>query len=215
MAKPRVHIYLLSRLAFADVTEWRRIIKQLQEGRKSIYWSYKPLRMGAYQLAANRDTGGTRAIYSDVAHLAEKAGGQRCRKANLAALEVFERFFMPNINKAERSFMEGIERPVDFGPMQLIGGPHFSVLDDRNRKRYVYLHPSRWKEEEVAAFCELLTVIVEGRFNSEAASLWFLDLRAQRRHPWTASRKLVRRKCLTAAEFLMAFQAANLAEGGE
>lgn len=85
MAKPKVHIYLLSRLAFADVTDWQNIIKELRTGRKSMYWSYKPMREGAFQMttpkAANRDS-----IYGNVAQLAESAGGGRCRKANVAAL---------------------------------------------------------------------------------------------------------------------------------
>jgi len=54
--KPEVHIYLLSHLAYADVTDWLSIIKQLKTGRKSMFWSYKPLRRGAFEMASKRPT---------------------------------------------------------------------------------------------------------------------------------------------------------------
>src|SRR6266851_8335375 len=98
MAKPIVHIYLLSRLAFADVTDWQKIMKQLREGRKSMFWSYKPLREGAFQMVSEKNEDNN-AIYNSVGLLAERAGGDRCRKANLAALAKFESRFLPQIEK--------------------------------------------------------------------------------------------------------------------
>lgn len=210
MAKPKVHIYLLSRLVFADATDWHAIMKQLRAGRKEMYWSYRPLRQGAYQMASRKHTD-NRVIYDDVAQLAGKAGGDRCRKANLVALETFEDRFLPQIGRAKSNFMESPEQPVDFGQVQLIGGPHFSVTDAGDREKLVYLHPSRWTDEEVIAFCELLTVVGEKRLKASARDIWFLDLRAGERFPWTASKKLVRRKCERAAELLVALQAADLA----
>lgn len=209
MSKPIVHIYLLSRLAFADVTDWQKIIKQLRDGRKSMYWSYKPLRTGAYRLAS-RDGTDPRAIYADVANLAQAAGGERCRSANVAALEAFENIFLPEMTKAKSNFMEGPSLPVDFGAVQLVGGPHFSAVGNGSRDRFVYLHPSRWELDEITAFCELLTVIVEKRFGARAQDILFLDIRNRARIPWPRSRSLVRRKCRQAAEFLVALQGANL-----
>jgi hypothetical protein len=212
MGKPNVHIYLLSRLVFADVTDWQKIMKQLREGRKSMFWSYKPLREGAFQMASDKNADNN-AIYTSVAQLAERAGGDRCRKANLAALAKFENVFLSHIEKVKSNFMGGDEQPVDFGEVQLIGGPHFSVTDAGGKEKWLYLHPSKWTDEEVTAFCELLTVIGEKRYKSNARDIWFLDLRTGERVPWTSSKKLVRRKCEKAAEFLVALQAANLAEG--
>ena len=212
MGKPNVHIYLLSRLVFADVTDWQKIMKQLREGRKSMFWSYKPLREGAFQMASDKNADNN-AIYTSVALLAERAGGDRCRKANLAALAKFENVFLSHIEKVKSNFMGGDEQPVDFGEVQLIGGPHFSVTDAGGKEKWLYLHPSKWTDEEVTAFCELLTVIGEKRYKSNARDIWFLDLRTGERVPWTSSKKLVRRKCEKAAEFLVALQAANLAEG--
>jgi hypothetical protein len=210
--KPTVHIYLLSKLAFADVTDWRRIMRDLRGGRKGMFWSYKPLREGAYRMVAKEDPD-IAAIYADVASLAERAGGDRCRRANVSALKTFESSFLPKIQGAGTSFMSGAEQPVDFGEVRLIGGPHFSVHDIDGDERYVYLHPSNWKEEEVYAFCELLTVVLEGRWDANARDVWFLDLRSGQRVRWNTSKKLVRRKCRQAAEFLVALQSANLAEG--
>lgn len=211
MAKPKVHIYLLSRLAFADVTEWHKVIKQSREGRKGMYWSYKPMRDGAFRMAASRDAN-HKSIYSNVAELAESAGGDRCRKANLAALEMFEKVFLPSIGRSKSNFMQGSADPVEFGDVQLIGGPHFSVVDANGRERYVYLHPSKWDPEEELAFCELLTVIAENRFDANARDVWFLDLRSGKKAHWTSSKRLVRRKCERAAELLVALQTSNLAE---
>jgi hypothetical protein len=210
VVKPKVHIYLLSRLVFADATDWQAIMKQLRDGRKNMYWSYKPLRQGAYQMSSQKKPD-HKAIYNDVGQLAERAGGERCRKANLAALQNFENIFLPQIGHAKSNFMEGREQPVDFGKVQLIGGPHFSVMVAGEREKFVYLHPSKWKEEEVTAFCELLTVVGEKRFKANARDIWFLDLRTGARFPWTSSKKLVRRKCEKAADFLVALQAADLA----
>jgi hypothetical protein len=209
--KPKVHIYLLSRLVFADATDWQNILKQLRQGRRSMYWTYKPLRQGAFQMALRKDAD-NKAIYNEVGALAGKAGGDRCRRANVAALEKFEGRFLPKIQKAKVSFMQGHEQPVDFGEVQLIGGPHFSVLDGDGQEKWIYLHPSKWTDEETIAFCELLTVVGEKRFKANARDIWFLDLRTGEKIHWTTSKKLVRRKCEKAAEFLVALQAADLAE---
>lgn len=169
------------------------------------------MREGAFRMAAEKEAN-FKPLYGEVANLAQKAGGDRCRKANLNALQTFENSFLPQINTANSNFMLGRETPVDFGEVQLIGGPHFSVNDSSDREKYVYLHPSRWKNQEVAAFCELLTVVVEKRFDSSARDVWFLDLREANRIMWGNSRKLIRRKCEKAAELLVALQAANLTE---
>ena len=209
--KPEVHIYLLSHLAYADVTDWLNIIKQLKKGRKSMFWSYKPLRQGAYEMASKRPTDPNE-IYSNVASLAQTAGGPNCRKANLDALKTFESTFLPQFGPAGSNFMNAHEDGVDFGPVRLIGGPHFSIKDKSDQLKFVYLHPSRWTDEQVSAFCELLTVVAEKRFKSEAKHVWFLDLRSGKRVPWASSKKLVRKKCEKAAEFLVGLQAANLTE---
>src|SRR5262249_52355470 len=141
LPKPAYHIYLLSRLAFADATDWQKILKELRQGRKSMFWSYKPLRNGAFSLAS-RSSQDTKEIYGSVANLAMKAGGERCQKANVQALQKFENLFLPDIVKAQKTFMESPQAPVDFGPIQLVGGPHFSVLDNNSREKFVYLHPS-------------------------------------------------------------------------
>jgi hypothetical protein len=211
MAKPQVHIFSLSQLVFADATDWQRILKQMREKRKNMYWSYKPLREGAFRMVSGKDEE-KRTIYENVGSLAEKSGGDRCRKANLAALQTFESKFLPRIECAKLNFMQGNSPPVEFGHVQLIGGPHFSVEDSEGKERFVYLHPSRWAENQVAAFCELLTIVCEKRFAAIARDIWFLDLRVGERVPWTKSKRLLRRKCEVAAEFLATLRAANLTE---
>jgi hypothetical protein len=119
MSKPAYHIYLLSRLAFADATDWQKILKELRRGRKTMFWSYKPLRNGAFRMAS-RSTPDSASIYGDVSNLAMKAGGDRCRRANVQALQWFENIFLPEIASAQSSFMDSPEPPVDFGPIQLV-----------------------------------------------------------------------------------------------
>jgi hypothetical protein len=114
VTKPIYHIYPLSRLVFADATEWLRILKELDQGRRSMFWSYKPLRNGAFEMASQKAPDAT-SIYSDVSELAMKAGGHRCQKANLDALTKFEGTFLPQIQGARDSFMDGDQKPIEFG----------------------------------------------------------------------------------------------------
>lgn len=211
MTKPQVPIFTLSQLVFADATDWQRILKEFRKQKKNMYWSYKPLREGAFRMAAEKDVD-RKAIYTTVGTLAERSGGERCKKANLAALETFQAKFLPRIEHTKANFMKGTSRPVDFGRVQLVGGPHFSVIDKEGNERFVYLHPSRWTDTQVTAFCELLTIVCEKRFGAKARDIWFLDLRIGERLAWTKSKRLVRRKCEIAAEFLATLQSANLTE---
>ena len=209
-SKPNVHIFLLSRLAFADAAGWQKIIKELKQGRTNMFWSYKPLRNGAFRMATQKGTD-PKAIYHQVSELAKRAGGERCQKANLGALTTFEKAFLPQIQRAEDSYMEREQKPVDFGEVQLVGGPHFSAIDRHGYEKFLYLHPSRgWDDHETEAFCELLTAIVEVRHEASAKDVWFLDLRRGRRLPWNNSKKRIREKCKKAAEFLVALKNANL-----
>lgn len=171
------------------------------------------MRQGAIQLTGRRgqDNG---AIYASVGNLALQSGGERCKAANIRALEAFETAFLPDISGTAKNLMQARERPVDFGVVELIGGPHFTAVDRSSKERYVYLHPSQWKDLEVKAFCELLTVVVEKRFAAKDRDVWFLDLRGRRRIRW-ASKRLIRRKCRQAAELLVAFQSVDLGRGEE
>jgi len=211
MSKPQIHIYTLSRLVFADVTDWQKILKDLRKGRTNMFWSYKPVREAAFEMASQKDAD-RESIYANAGTSAQKAGGERCRKANLAALQKFEDTFLQQIGKAKSNFMQGGNPPVDFGEVQLLGGPHFSIATVDGSEKFVYLHPSNWTDEETTAFCELLTVVVENKFNATAKDIWFLDLRTGVRMPWNSSKKLVRRKCEKAAAFLIALQETNLIE---
>jgi hypothetical protein len=94
MTKQRFHIYQLSRLAFAQVTDWDRILADLEAGRNQMFWSYKPVRMGAFRLLTAAGSAEVQKIYTNVSALAEKAGGARCQTANLNALKIFESEFL-------------------------------------------------------------------------------------------------------------------------
>jgi hypothetical protein len=215
MTKQRFHIYQLSRLAFAQVTDWDRILADLEAGRNQMFWSYKPVRMGAFRLLTAAGSAEVQKIYTNVSALAEKAGGARCQTANLNALKIFESEFLSSIASPQDNYMESAVPGVDFADIELVGGPHFRVLDKGARNKFVYLHPSNWKDEQTEAFCELLTVILEKRFHAAADALWFLDLRRGKRVPWPKSKSRVRRKCEQAARLLARPRGANLEEETE
>src|SRR5260370_15148752 len=142
MAKQRIHIYSWSRLAFAPVADWVGVLKELESGRKQMYWSYKPLRLGAFRLLKAKGTQQDN-IYTYVANLAERAGGPKCRKANMEALRAFEDSFLPDIKAPSANLMEENTRGVDFANDELVGGPHYNVLDRTSERRACYLHPRR------------------------------------------------------------------------
>lgn len=214
MAKTKIHIYPLSRLVFAPAVDWLRILEELEGGRKQMFWSYKPLRQGAYRLLKAKEPQREN-IYEEVEQLAQRAGGGKCAKANVRGLRVFEKEFMPSIAGAKTNLMEQDARGVEFGGVVLVGGPHFSVLDKSGGTRFIYLHPSAWEDDESEAFCELLTVIIEKRFEAEASNLWFLDLRKGTRLAWPKSKLRLRRKCEQAANLLTLLRAANFEETPE
>jgi hypothetical protein len=215
MAKQRFHIHQLSRLVFAQVTDWDRILHELEARRKQMFWSYKPLRSGALNLLKAEDDSDVQEIYNCVTKLAEKAGGARCASANVKALQVFENTFAPTIVSPKDNFMEFSAPGVDFAGAELVGGPHFSVLGKEMQTKFVYLHPSNWKAEQTEAFCELLTVVLEKKFEAPARDLWFLDLRTGKRLHWTKSKPRVRRKCEQAARLLTRLRSANLEQESE
>jgi hypothetical protein len=128
MTKQRFHIHQLSRLAFAQVTDWDRILRELEARRKQMFWSYKPLRSGAFNLLKAEDISEVQEIYNCVTKLAEKAGGARCASANVRALQMFENRFVPTIDSPRDNYMEFSAPGVDFVGAELIGGPHFSVI---------------------------------------------------------------------------------------
>jgi len=215
MDRQRFHIYQLSRLVFAQATDWNRILAELEAGRNQMFWSYKPVRQGAFNLLKAKGAPQIQEVYSGVAALAEKAGGVRCQTANIKALKVFESRFIPSISTPQENFMESTAPGVEFAGAELIGGPHFSVLDRDARPRFVYLHPSKWKEEHIEAFCELLTIVLDKRFNVTADALWFLDLRNGKQVYWPKSKSRVRRKCEQATRLLARLRSANFEQEGE
>jgi hypothetical protein len=180
-----------------------------------MFWSYKPLRAGAFRLLGAKESRQVQEIYQGVEALAEKAGGSKCAAANVKALQVFENRFISSITASKDNYMELAAPGVDFAGAELVGGPHFSVLDKAAEKKFIYLHPSNWKEEQTEAFCELLTVILEKKFAAAARDLWFLDLRTGARIPWPKSKLRVRRKCEQAAKLLIRLRNANLEEDSE
>jgi len=199
--EPAVHIYTLSHLVNARVGSWERKIKEIEEGRRRAYGYYQPMREAivAYCAASgNRREQIVSRMLSD-ARQRPHGRGQDPEKDNLAAFETFETACYPKIGQFVRGLLR---RPNGTGALfegiRLNGGPHFQAKDRSGVDRYIFLHASVWSEEDLKAYLELLSVVVEEAFGEAPESVWHMDLRAGLVAKHRRSKR-VRRNCSDAA----------------
>jgi hypothetical protein len=124
---------------------------------------------------------------------------------NLAAFGVFVENFYPEIAKFHKSFLGGEGMGgCDFAGVQLLGAPHFSAADRQGQDRYVYLLASRWEEDDLKAYLELLAIVVGARFGAEPKYIWCMDLRNRKEIVWRGSSR-IRARCEKAAKLYARF----------
>lgn len=199
--RPQVHIYPISRLVRAPATEWMNKIKSIEEGKEYAYSYYLPMREGIVSFCQKRGKGRT-AIVQAMIRRASHGGGRRQIKAvndNVAAFGVFETNFYPRIKKFQRSFLKERQTGVEFQEVTLIGGPHFLVTDRDNKDRYVFLHAAQWDQENLKTYLELLSIIVDEKFDSSGEDIWCMNLRSGKDEKWRRSTRL-RNQCIRAAQ---------------
>lgn len=198
----RIHIYQLSRLAYAEVTGWRRTLEEIRRERQYASRGYDPLRKAVVKLLKLPDRESDESVLEEMSQQAINGAWAR---RNLRAYMTFKRKFAPKLKKCDEVFM-GRRGDYPAVPLteevEITGGPHFAALHIRGQKRFVYLHPSsRWNKRETDAFCELLCYIVKARFNAEPSDMWFLDLVKGERVSYRP-KKTVLRRCQEAADLL-------------
>jgi len=197
---PEVHVYSLSRLVHAPATEWVKMLDSLEEGKDYANRYYLPLREAVVSFCSQKGQGRD-AIVSTMVRRAQALGGSRRQGIamdNEAAFDIFEGCFYPRISKFHRDLLRDRQPGVRFEGVILVGTPHLLVTDEDERKRYVFLHAAKWKEDDLKAYLELLSVILEQRFQACADSIWCMNLRSGRDVRWRSGSR-TRRKCAKAA----------------
>jgi hypothetical protein len=196
-----VHIYPLSRLVHASAGSWESQLNSIEEGKIHAYRYYLPLREAVVSYCKSRGKRVDEILRRlTVSASAVTAGrGANPVSDNRAAFEVFVDNFHPRIAHFGQSFLrEDAKLGCAFEGVRLAGLPHFSANDSKGETRYVYLHASKWDEDDLKAYLELLSVIVGDKFDAPSTSIWCMDLRTGKDYKWKSSAR-VRTKCVNAA----------------
>ena len=196
--KPSVHIYPLSRLVHASPSVWLSQLRAIEENKLFANRYYSPLRDGVVSYCRN---GGRRRdhILSHIRAQASLVTAPRGNpeRDNVAAFQVFVDAFYPKLQGFGKSYLHEDSTGWPFQGVDLLGAPHFTATDSNGRGRYVYLHASKWDDDDLKAYLELLSIIIEGKFHSAPETLWCMDLRNGRDLRWHSSSR-VRSKCANA-----------------
>ena len=65
--------------------------------------------------------------------------------------------------------------------------------DSSGRRRYAFLHAAKWPADDLAAYLELLAIIVEQSYGGDSRALWIMDLRSGEEISWRSSSRM--RRC--------------------
>jgi len=198
---PSVHIYTLSRLVHAPAGSWERRIQQIEQGKDKAYAYYQPVREAAvaYCATAGEDRAGIVAQMIAQARRQSRGPGQNPEADNLRAFETFERTCYPRAGEFVASLLRKPQAlGVPYEGVMLLGAPHFEALDKDGEPRFVVLHASKWREDELKAYLELLAVIVEKVHGQPPTSIWHMNLRTGKVSGHRPSVR-VARKCAAAA----------------
>ena len=169
---PDAHIYPLSRLVHAGPRAWQRLLTEIEEGSSYAFSYYLPMREAVVQFCASRGQGREQIVREMTARARVNAGfgrGNRLRD-NTNAFETFEEVFYPATRRFRRSLLHERQDGCDFEGVTLLGAPHFEVDDSACRRRYAFLHAARWPADDLAAYLELLAIVV-GEVTVEIAEL--------------------------------------------
>jgi hypothetical protein len=203
---PNAHIYPLSRLVHAGPRAWQRLLTEIEEGSSYASRYYLPMREAVVRLFAYRNQDTNRAL-RELRTQIRNSGGARWEnrlRDNVRAFESFQTNFAPRIVRFRRSFLHQRNRGCRFEGLDLNGGPHFEVVGPDQRMRHVFLHAAKWSSQDLAAYLELLGVIIEADYGGDPESLWVMDLREGEDIIWRPSIRM-RRRCSDAARLYVRF----------
>jgi len=176
------------------------MLSSLEEGKDHANRYYLPLREAVVAFCSQKGRGRS-AIVSTMIGQALALGGvrrQQVAQDNEAAFGVFESSFYPRIKKFHRSLLRERQPGSGFEGIVLVGTPHLFVTDQNERQRYVFLHAATWDEEDLKAYLELLSVILQQRFQAAPDSIWCMNLKSGKDVRWRASSR-TRQRCAKAA----------------
>jgi hypothetical protein len=199
---PAVHIYTLSRLVHAPAAEWERKINAMESGRERAYAYYQPMREAIVRYCAESGKGREKIVERMLADARQLscANGQNPAEDNLAAFETFESAFYPKLGKYIGNYLRSKQNGgTPFEGIRLGGLPHLKVQDDEGRERFVFLYPSNWRNDELKAYLELLSVVLEVNFGASGDHIWCMNLRTGKTHRYRPGIR-ERESCVRAAQ---------------
>jgi hypothetical protein len=201
---PTTHIYTFSRLVHAYPGSWEKLLASMESEKQIAYSYYLPMREAIVLFCEKRGKDRD-AIFQHMVDRARKMGGARgprMAKDNAEAFINFEGAFYPKISRFRRSLLREQRTGCEFEGLILEGGPHFEAVDQRGRKRQVFLHAAKWSRNDLAAYLELLGIVIEDSYGGDNTSLWVSDLKNGREIKWRSSSR-VRNRCSGAAKLYM------------
>jgi hypothetical protein len=202
-------------LVHASAASWESQLRSIEEGKLHAYRYYLPLREAAVAYCRSHGKRRDQILNQlEVSASGVPAGrGANPIKDNRAAFDVFVDAFHPRITHFEKSFLrEDAGHGCAFEGLRLSGVPHFSVKDPKGEMRYVYLHASKWAEDDLKAYLELLAIIIADKLDAPPKSIWCMDLRTGRDYKWKSSPRMRARCVHTARLYVRLIEAMQSAE---
>lgn len=191
----------MSKLVHASAASWESQLRTIEEGKLHAYRYYLPLREAVVSYCKSHGKRLDQILHQlkVSASGVPASRGANPVKDNRAAFDVFVNEFHPRITHFEKSFLrEDTGHGCAFESLRLGGLPHFSAKDSSDEDRYVYLHASKWAEQDLKAYLELLSIIIAGRFDAPSTSIWCMNLRTGKDYKWKSSTRM-RARCVNAA----------------
>jgi hypothetical protein len=197
---PTAHIYPLSRLVHAGPGAWQRELADIEAGSTFAFSYYLPMREAVVRFCESRGRNRDAIMQDMTARARENAGPRWANRLrdNTDAFNCFETEFFPRVGRFRRSYLRAKQEGCGFEGLMLHGAPHLAVTDTDGRTRHVFLHAARWSADDLAAYLELLGIIIEEDYGGDARSLWVMDLRAGEDVRWRSSSRM-RRRCIDTA----------------
>jgi hypothetical protein len=215
---PRIHIYPFSRLIGASAAKWEKLISDLEAKEKIVYLYYQPAREAIVKFTANKGLNRDE-VYDEMSRRAADVvhtGSQNPVRDNQKCFVSFEVNFFPKIKVFEQSLLKAPQiEGTFFSGLILKGLPHMVVLDDKAKRKFVYLYPSSWKDHELDAYMELLTIIVELEFGADASDIWCMGLKRGQTIPRPRSKVRTRQACREAAKHFKRMVDAGVISGAK
>ena len=209
-----VHIYALSKLVHASPANWESALNAIEKKKRLAYGYYLPLREAVvlYCKTKGKRQDEILAQLEERARAVIAPKGSDPLRDNKAAFRVFVEKFYPRIGRFQKSLLGGDgSGSCDFTGVQLLGAPHFIASDQKGEDRYVYLLASKWEEDDLKSYLELLAIVITAKYGAVPKSIWCMDLRNGEDFAWKTSSR-IRGRCEKAAKLYARFIQAMSAE---